>query len=116
MPIARDLAALGFSITASRGTAAFLRAHGIDAEVVYKVNEGRPNIADQIVNGKIDLVIAPFAKDTPWATMRALSPPVRTEGKGDHAVEWRAAMRTGENRWITMVEINARQVAGQAGA
>jgi carbamoyl-phosphate synthase large subunit len=57
VPIARDLAALGFSITASRGTAAFLRAHGIDAEVVYKVNEGRPNIADQIVNGKIDLVI-----------------------------------------------------------
>jgi carbamoyl-phosphate synthase large subunit len=57
VPIARDLAALGFSITASRGTAAFLRAHGIDAEVVYKVNEGRPNIADQIVNGKIDLVV-----------------------------------------------------------
>jgi carbamoyl-phosphate synthase large subunit len=57
VPIARDLAALGFSITASRGTAAFLRAHGIDADVVYKVNEGRPNIADQIVNGKIDLVI-----------------------------------------------------------
>ena len=25
--------------------------------MVYKVNEGRPNIADQIVNGKIDLVI-----------------------------------------------------------
>jgi carbamoyl-phosphate synthase large subunit len=57
VPIARDLAGLGFSITASRGTAAFLRAHGIGAEVVYKVNEGRPNIADQIVNGKIDLVI-----------------------------------------------------------
>jgi len=57
VPIARDLAGLGFSITASRGTAAFLRAHGIEADVIYKVNEGRPNIADQIVNGKIDLVI-----------------------------------------------------------
>ena len=34
VPIARDLAALGFAITASRGTAAFLRAHGIDVEVV----------------------------------------------------------------------------------
>ena len=34
-----------------------LRAHGIEVEVIYKVNEGRPNIADQIVNGKIDLVI-----------------------------------------------------------
>lgn len=57
VPIARDLATLGFSITATRGTAAFLRAHSIEADVVYKVNEGRPNIADQIVNGKIDLVI-----------------------------------------------------------
>jgi len=57
VPIARDLAGLGFAITASRGTAAFLRAHGIDAEVIYKVNEGRPNIADQIVNRKISLVI-----------------------------------------------------------
>jgi carbamoyl-phosphate synthase large subunit len=65
VPIARDLAALGFAITASRGTAAFLRAHGIGAEVIYKVNEGRPNIADQIVNGKIDLVInTPLGRDS----------------------------------------------------
>jgi carbamoyl-phosphate synthase large subunit len=65
LPIARDLAALGFTLTASRGTAAFLRAHGIDAEVVYKVNEGRPNIADQIVNRKIDLVInTPLGRDS----------------------------------------------------
>ena len=41
-------------IVATRGTAAFLRAHGLEVEVVYKVNEGRPNIADEIVNGKID--------------------------------------------------------------
>jgi len=65
VPIARDLAALGFAITASRGTAAFLRAHGIDVEVIYKVNEGRPNIADQIVNGKIDLVVnTPLGRDS----------------------------------------------------
>ncbi len=65
VPVARDLAALGFTIAASRGTAAFLRAHGIDVEVIYKVNEGRPNIADQIVNGKIDLVInTPLGRDS----------------------------------------------------
>ena len=39
--------------------------HGIDVEVIYKVNEGRPNIADQIVNGKIDLVInTPLGRDS----------------------------------------------------
>ncbi len=56
-PIARDLAELGFRLIATRGTAAYLRAYGLDVEVVYKVNEGRPNIADEIVNRKVDLVI-----------------------------------------------------------
>ncbi len=57
VPIARDLAELGFKLVASRGTAVYLRAYGLDVDVVFKVNEGRPNIADEIVNGKIDLVI-----------------------------------------------------------
>jgi carbamoyl-phosphate synthase large subunit len=65
LPIARDLAELGFTLAASRGTAAFLRVHGIDVEVIYKVNEGRPNIADQIVNRSIDLVInTPLGRDS----------------------------------------------------
>jgi len=57
LPIARDLAELGFHLVATRGTAAFLRAYGLHVDVVYKVNEGRPNIADEIVNRKIALVI-----------------------------------------------------------
>ena len=55
--VASDLAALGFTIVASRGTAAYLRAHGLDVEVVFKVNEGRPHIGDRILNGQIDLII-----------------------------------------------------------
>jgi carbamoyl-phosphate synthase large subunit len=57
LPIVRDLQALGFGVVATRGTAAYLRAHGVEVDVVYKVNEGRPNVADQIVNGKIDLIV-----------------------------------------------------------
>ncbi len=57
LQVARDLLTLGFSLTATRGTAAFLAAHGLPSSVVYKVNEGRPNIADQVVNGEISLVI-----------------------------------------------------------
>ena len=57
MPIARDLAELGFRLIATRGTAAYMRAYGLEVDVVFKVNEGRPNIADEIVNRKIDLVI-----------------------------------------------------------
>jgi carbamoyl-phosphate synthase large subunit len=57
IPIARDLAELGFRLIATRGTAAYLRSYGLDVDVVFKVNEGRPNIADEIVNRKVDLVV-----------------------------------------------------------
>ena len=57
VPIARGLAELGFRLIATRGTAAYLRAYGLDVDVIYKVNEGRPNIADEIVNRKVDLVV-----------------------------------------------------------
>jgi carbamoyl-phosphate synthase large subunit len=57
LAIARDLAELGFQIVATRGTSAYLRAHGVDATTVYKVNEGRPNVADEVVNGKVHLII-----------------------------------------------------------
>jgi len=55
--LARDLAALGFRILATRGTASVLRSAGIDTESVYKVNEGRPNIVDLIKTAKVDLII-----------------------------------------------------------
>ncbi len=57
LPIAQGLAELGFQIIGTRGTAAYLRAHGVDCSVVYKVNEGRPSLADEIVNRKISMVI-----------------------------------------------------------
>src|SRR5687768_11997076 len=65
LPIARDLAQLGFTLSATRGTAAFLRAHGLEVEVMFKVNEGRPNVADHLVNRKVDMVInTPLGRDS----------------------------------------------------
>ena len=57
LPIAQGLAELGFQIVGTRGTAAYLRAHGVECSVVFKVNEGRPSLADEIVNRKISMVI-----------------------------------------------------------
>ena len=57
LPIARDLSALGFKLLASRGTAAYLRAHGLPVDVAYKINEGRPHVGDRILNGDVALVI-----------------------------------------------------------
>src|SRR5690348_7513147 len=55
--MAKDLAAAGLNIIATRGTAAALRSLGIEAEPVYKVNEGRPNIVDLVKTGKVQLII-----------------------------------------------------------
>ena len=57
VPVARDLAELGFNVLASRGTAAYLRAHGLEVEVVFKINEGRPHVGDKLRNREIDLVV-----------------------------------------------------------
>jgi carbamoyl-phosphate synthase large subunit len=57
VPIARDLKAAGFRLIATRGTANFLRAHGLKAEIVFKVNEGRPHVGDEILNNRVQLVI-----------------------------------------------------------
>ena len=55
--VAKDLAAAGLKIIATRGTASALSRAGIEIEEVYKVNEGRPNIVDLIKTGKVNLVI-----------------------------------------------------------
>jgi carbamoyl-phosphate synthase large subunit len=57
LPLARDLSQLGFTLLATRGTAAALSAADIPAEAVYKVNEGRPNIVDLVKTGRVDLII-----------------------------------------------------------
>jgi carbamoyl-phosphate synthase large subunit len=57
VPVARDLAALGFKLVATRGTAAYLRAHGLDVEILFKINEGRPHVGDELLNRRIALVI-----------------------------------------------------------
>ncbi|MBZ4022767.1 carbamoyl phosphate synthase large subunit [Rhodobacter sp. TJ_12] len=54
---ARDLITMGFGLVATRGTGAWLKERGIDAEIVNKVYEGRPNIVDRLKNGDIGLVL-----------------------------------------------------------
>ena len=55
--VAKKFAALGLPLYATRGTASALRAEGLDCKVVFKVNEGRPNIVDLIKGRQLDLII-----------------------------------------------------------
>ena len=52
----RLLSDLGFDILATSGTQRFLADHGIEAERINKVLEGRPHIVDAIKNGNVQLV------------------------------------------------------------
>ena len=53
---ARDIAALGFTIIATAGTAKYLADKGINVQPVNKVAEGQPHVVDALINGKVQLV------------------------------------------------------------
>ena len=55
--VAKGLIDLGFSVVATRGTAAAMTEAGLKVATVNKVTEGRPHIVDMIKNGEIALVI-----------------------------------------------------------
>ena len=55
--VARQLAAMGFDLVATKGTAAAIAAAGIPCVMVNKVTEGRPHVVDMIKNNEIALVI-----------------------------------------------------------
>jgi carbamoyl-phosphate synthase large subunit len=61
IPVAKQLADLGFEIVSTKGTAEILKRNGIKVSIAKKVQEGRPNIVDYIKNGQIGLII-----NTPW--------------------------------------------------
>ena len=64
MPIARELAEMGFRLLATQGTAAFLKNRSLTVEAIHKVSEGRPHAVDYIVNGEVDLVVnTPLGKE-----------------------------------------------------
>ena len=55
--VAKGFEEIGFEILASKGTCKILAENGIISKEVLKINEGRPNILDIILNGEVDLVI-----------------------------------------------------------
>jgi carbamoyl-phosphate synthase large subunit len=66
-PIARRLTDLGFRILATGGTARYFRQRGIPCDHVFKVNEGRPNLADAIISGEVALLInTPLGKKSQY--------------------------------------------------
>jgi carbamoyl-phosphate synthase large subunit len=61
--IARALTELGFSLVATKGTAAALEKAGLKVQPVNKVQEGRPHIVDMLKNREISLIVNTVEED-----------------------------------------------------
>ena len=57
LEIAKDMKRVGYTFMATEGTASLLKSNGIDAIIVNKIGEVRPNILDVITNNQVDMVI-----------------------------------------------------------
>jgi carbamoyl-phosphate synthase large subunit len=67
LEVAKQFAELGFRIRATIGTHQFLASRGVTSQVILKMHEGRPNIADAIKNREIQLVInTPVGKESQY--------------------------------------------------
>ena len=53
---AKTMAELGFHLLATRGTAKWLKGLGLQAEIINKVYEGRPDIVDRLKDGGVQLI------------------------------------------------------------
>ena len=56
---------LGYNIIATKGTAAALKEGGVEAEVVLKIQECRPNATDLMKNGEIAMMFITSTGDEP---------------------------------------------------
>ncbi len=64
---AKQLFDLGFQIVATEGTGQYLEENGVSCRILKKIQEGRPNIYDAMVNGEIDLIInSPAGKQSKY--------------------------------------------------
>jgi carbamoyl-phosphate synthase large subunit len=55
--VAKRFEGLGFNIKSTQGTFRFLKEQGLNCHKIFKIHEGRPNIVDEMVNGKVQLII-----------------------------------------------------------
>jgi carbamoyl-phosphate synthase large subunit len=65
--VAKEYESIGFNILATEGTHRAFIENGIQSTHILKIHEGRPNIADKIIDGEIQLVInTPIGKKSQY--------------------------------------------------
>jgi len=118
--VIRGFSDLGFRIIATDGTASFLREHGIPAEVIRKVSEGRPNIVDAIKNKEVQIAINTPSGETSriaeyqigWAAVEHKVPFITTLSAAASVVSAISSMRKGERRVRSIQELHKLLATG----
>jgi len=113
--VARRFNELGFTIKATNGTRTFLAECGIESEPIVKMREGRPNIADAIIDGEIQLVVnTPGGKASKaddayirQTAIRCKVPYVTTLAAAVAAAKGIAACRNGRQRAKSLQQYHA---------
>jgi carbamoyl-phosphate synthase large subunit len=121
--LGKRFAELGFSLAATRGTAAALTAAGLKVKTVFKVNEGRPNAVDLIKAGSLQLIVYTATGAHSFSDEKAIRrtavayriPCITTISGAKAAVEAVAALRRDPIRVWSLQEIHQR-AAGQSGS
>jgi carbamoyl-phosphate synthase large subunit len=96
VPIARRLAAMGYTLLATRGTAKGIRTAGVAVTEIPKIQEGRPNLIDRMKNGEIALIL-----NTPT-------------GRGRRTDESRIRAAAVSHRVTCITTLSAAEAAAQA--
>ena len=118
--LARRFAELGYTLAATRGTAAALKAAGLTVRTVFKVNEGRPNAVDLMKAGALQLAIYTTAGAMSFSDEKAIRrsavlsrvPCITTMSGARAAVEAAASHRRDPIRVWSLQEVHATSAAG----
>ena len=89
-------------------------AQATGARPLVKRGASEPLLLD-LEAGGLDLVVGPVAKDSPWRPEVAILLPL-AERHGDQALQLTPIARNGENRWIMLLEREARAIARRRSA
>jgi carbamoyl-phosphate synthase large subunit len=122
-PIARRFHDMGFRIVATDGTARYLRARGVPCATVFKVNEGRPNMADHLISGEVALLInTPLGKQSQYddyASRRAAItykvPYITTMSAASAAADAISALRNRRREVLSVQERTGQVPVGAPG-
>jgi len=115
LEVANKFRKLGFKILATKGTKEDLDSKGIESQLAVKLHEGRPNIADDIYNGDIRMIInTPVGRESKHddsyirkAAIRHKLPYITTATAALSAVEGIEAARCGNIEMKSIQEYHA---------